>query len=222
MQVNLLYRPSQALAQCRLAPGERVIAESGALVGMSTTMHVEAQAGGILSGLKRMFGGDSFFRSTFVAQGGPGELLLATPLPGDMTVLDVGDRQWCFQSSAYVASGPDVEVKARTGGLRGLFSGAGPLALETSGQGPMILGAFGALAEVKVDGHVVIDAGHLAAWESTLTCRLGKNTSGWVSTWLSGEGLVCHVEGHGSLWVQSRSAPRYGATLGAMLAPRLP
>jgi uncharacterized protein (TIGR00266 family) len=222
MQVNVLYRPSQALAQCRLAPGERVIAESGALVGMSTNMHVAAQTGGIMSGLKRMLGGESFFRSTFTAQGGQGELLLAAPLPGDMAVLDVGDRQWCFQSSAYVASDPDVELKTRAGGLRGLFSGAGLFALETAGQGQMILGAFGALEEVPVDGKLVIDTGHLAAWESTLTCRLDKNTSGWVSTWFSGEGLVCHVEGRGSLWIQSRSAQRYGATIGATLAPRQP
>jgi uncharacterized protein (TIGR00266 family) len=222
MLVDLLYCPSQALARCRLAAGESVVAESGALVAMSTNMHVEPQAGGIMSGLKRMLGGESFFRNTFPAQDGQGEVVLSTPLPGDMAVLDVGERQWCIQSSAYVASGPDVEVRTRAGGLRGFFSGAGLFALETAGHGQMIIGAFGALQEVPVSGHIVIDTGHLAAWESTLTYRLGKNTSGWVSAWLSGEGLVCHVEGHGSLWAQSRSAPRYGATIGTRLAPRRP
>ncbi|KYF61168.1 hypothetical protein BE11_22785 [Sorangium cellulosum] len=222
MQVNLLYRPSQALAQCRLAPGERVIAESGALVGMSTHVRVETQAGGIMSGLKRMLAGESFYRNTFTAEGAPGEVLFATPLSGDMTVLEVGDRQWCVQSSAYVASSPDVEVKTRSGGLRGFFMGAGLFALETAGQGQMIIGAFGALEEVPVRGQVIVDTGHLAAWESTLSCRIRKNTSTWLGTWLSGEGLVCHVEGHGSLWVQSRNAGRYGAAIGARLAPRQP
>ncbi|MGK4000684.1 TIGR00266 family protein [Sorangium sp. So ce1024] len=222
MQVNLLYRPSQALARCRLAPGERVIAESGALVGMSTNVRVETQSGGLMSGLKRMLAGESFFRNAFTAEGAPGEVLFATPLSGDMAVLDVGDRQWCVQSSAYVASTPGVEVKTRSGGLRGFFSGAGLFALETAGQGQMIIGSFGALEELPVRGHVIVDTGHLAAWESTLSCRIGKNTSTWLGTWLSGEGLVCHVEGHGSLWVQSRNAGRYGAAIGARLAPRQP
>jgi uncharacterized protein (TIGR00266 family) len=222
MQVNLLYRPSQALAQCWLVPDESVIAESGALVGMSTNMHMDTQTGGILSGLKRMLGGESFLRNTFTARGGPGEVLLAAPLCGDMAVLDVGEAQWCVQSGAYVASSPDVEVKTRSGGLRGFFSGAGVFSLETAGQGQMIIGAFGALEQIPVRGRLVVDTGHLAAWESTLSYRLGKNTSSWLGSWLSGESLVCHIEGHGALWVQSRSATQYGTTLGAMLAPRRP
>ncbi|MGK4002742.1 TIGR00266 family protein [Sorangium sp. So ce1036] len=222
MHVNLLHRPLHALAQCWLDPGERVIAESGALVGMSTNVRVETQSGGIMSGLKRMLAGESFYRNTFTAEGGRGEVLFATPLPGDMAVLEVGDAQWCVQSSAYVASTPGVAVSARSGGLRGVFSGAGLFALETAGEGQMILGAFGALERVPVEGHVVVDTGHLAAWESTLSCRIGKSTSTWLGSWLSGEGLVCHVEGRGSLWIQSRSAGRYGAAVGPRLAPRQP
>ena len=90
MQVNLLYRPSQALAQVWLQPGEAVTAESGAMVGMSTNVQMQTQSGGLLKGLKRMFGGESFFRNTFTAGAGQGEVLFATPLCGDMAVLDVG------------------------------------------------------------------------------------------------------------------------------------
>jgi uncharacterized protein (TIGR00266 family) len=220
MQVNLLYRPSQALAQCWLAPGESIIAESGAMVGMSTNVQMQTQAGGLMTGLKRMFGGESFFRNTFTAQGGQGEVLLATPLCGDMTVLDVGQRQVCLQSSAYVASAPTVDVKTRTGGLRGFFSGAGLFVLETSGYGQVVIGAFGALEEIRVDGSFVIDTGHLAAWDSTLRYTVGKSGSGWIASMLSGEGLVCQFEGQGSVWLQSRNASEYGSTIGAMLPAR--
>jgi uncharacterized protein (TIGR00266 family) len=220
MQVNLLYRPSQALAQCWLGPGESVVAESGAMVGMSTNVQIQTQAGGLMSGLKRMFGGESFFRNTFTASGGQGEVLFATPLCGDMALLDVGQRQWCVQNSAYVACSPSVEVKTRSGGVRGFFSGAGLFVLETGGQGQMIIGAFGALEQVQVDGNMVIDTGHLAAWESSLKYRVGKSGSGWIASWLSGEGLVCHFEGQGTVWLQSRNASEYGQTIGAMLPPR--
>jgi len=220
MQVNLLYRPSQSLAQCWLQAGESVVAESGAMVGMSTNVQMQTQSGGLMKGLKRLFGGESFFRNTFTAQGGQGEVLFATPLCGDMAVLDAGHKQWCIQSSAYVASSPSVDVKTKTGGFKGMFSGAGLFMLETSGMGQVVIGTFGALEQVQVDGSMVIDTGHLAAWESTLQYKVGKSGSGWIASFLSGEGLVCHFEGQGTVYLQSRNAAEYGSTIGGLLPPR--
>jgi len=220
MQVNLLYRPSQSLAQCWLQPGESVVAESGAMVGMSTNVQMQTQSGGLMKGLKRLFGGESFFRNTFTAGGGQGEVLFATPLCGDMAVLEAGHKQWCIQNSAYVASSPSVDVKTKTGGFKGMFSGAGLFMLETSGVGQVIIGTFGALEQIQVDGSMVIDTGHLAAWESTLSYKVGKSGSGWIASFLSGEGLVCHFEGQGTVYLQSRNAAEYGSAIGAMLPPR--
>ncbi|HVK70091.1 MAG TPA: TIGR00266 family protein [Polyangium sp.] len=220
MQVNLLYRPSQSLAQCWLQNGESVVAESGAMVGMSTNVQMQTQSGGFMKGLKRLFGGESFFRNTFTAQGGQGEVLFATPLCGDMAVLEAGHKQWCIQNSAYVASSPSVDVKTKTGGFKGMFSGAGLFLLETQGMGQVVIGTFGALEQVQVDGSMVIDTGHLAAWESTLTYKVGKSGSGWIASFLSGEGLVCHFEGQGTVYLQSRNAAEYGSTIGALLPAR--
>lgn len=219
MQVNLLYRPAQALAQCWLQPGESVVAESGAMVGMSPNVTMQTSSGGVLGGLKRLFGGESFFRNTFTAQQAGGEVLFATPLCGDMAVLDVGHKQWHVQNSAYVASSPTLDVST-AGSVKGFFSGAGLFVLQTQGQGQMIIGAFGALEAIQVDGNMVIDTGHLAAWESTLTYTVGKSGSGWIASWLSGEGLVCHFQGQGTVYLQSRNAQEYGTAMGAMLPPR--
>jgi uncharacterized protein (TIGR00266 family) len=219
MQVNLLYRPSQSLAQCWLQAGESVVAESGAMVGMSTNVMMQTQSGGVMSGLKRLFGGESFFRNTFTAHGGSGEVLFATPLCGDMAILDVGVKQWHVQNSAYVASSPTLDVST-AGSVKGLFSGAGLFVLQTQGQGQMIIGAFGALEAIQVDGNMVIDTGHLAAWESTLQYSVGKSGSGWIASWLSGEGLVCHFQGQGTVYIQSRNAQEYGTAMGAMLPAR--
>jgi len=220
MQVNLLYRPSQTLAQCWLQADESVTADTGAMVGMSTNMELQTRSGGIMSGLKRMFGGESFFRNTFTARGGQGEVLFATPLCGDMAVIDVGARQFFLQNHAYVASSAEVEVSAAPSSVKGMFSGAGFFTLATQGRGQLVLGAFGGLEEVKVDGSMVLDTGHLAAWESSLEYSLGKSGSGWMASWLSGEGLVCNFKGHGSLWVQSRNAQEYGRLMGGKLPPR--
>lgn len=219
MQVNVLYRPSQTVAQCWLQPNESLTAESGAMMGMSTNVQMQTSSGGIMKGLKRLFGGESFFRNTFMAQGGQGEVLLTTPLCGDMTVLEVGQRQWHLVNSAYVGASSSVDVQTQTSG-RGFFSGAGLFILGTQGQGELIAGSFGAIEQIQVSGEMVIDTGHLVAWESTLQYTVGKATkSGWIASWLSGEGLVCHFQGHGIAYIQSRNAAEYGSTVGALLPP---
>jgi len=220
MQINLLYRPSQTLAQVWLSAGESVVAESGAMVGMTTNVAIQTQSGGLMSGLKRIFGGESLFRNTFTAQAGQGEVLLSTPLSGDMVVLEVGEKQWCVQNSAYVASSPTVNVETKTGGLKGFFSGAGFFVLGTSGEGQMVIGGFGALEAVDVKGSIIIDTGHVVAWDASLQYDVSRASAGWVASVLSGEGLVCNFTGTGRVFIQSRNAGEYGVNVGAMLPAR--
>jgi len=219
MQVNILYRPSQAIAQCWLQPNESLMAESGAMMGMSTNVNMQTQSGGLMKGLKRLFGGESFFRNTFTAQGGQGEVLLTTPLCGDMAVLEAGATQWHIQNSAYVGSSTTVDV-ATSGTVKGMFSGAGLFVLDTQGQGQVVIGAFGAIEPLTVDGNMVIDTGHLVAWDTRLQYSVGKSGSGWIASWLSGEGLVCHFQGQGQVYVQTRNAAEYGQAIGKQLPPR--
>ena len=162
-----------------------------------------------MKGLKRLFGGESFFRNTFTAAGGQGEVLFATPLCGDMAVLDVGPQAVVHPEQRLRRVEPvGRRRRRRCGGFKGMFSGAGFFVLETQGMGQVIIGTFGALEAVQVDGSMVIDTGHLAAWESTLQYKVGKSGSGWIASFLSGEGLVCHFEGQGTVYLQSRNAAR--------------
>ncbi len=222
MQINVLYRPSQTVAQCWLAPSESLMAESGAMMGMSTNVNMQTQSGGLRKGLKRMFGGESFFRNTFTAGGGQGEVLLTTPLCGDMAVLEVGTQQWQIANSAFVASSATVDVQSQGnfGGMR-FLSGAGMFVLGTHGHGQLIIGSFGAIEPVTVQGEMIVDTGHLVAWDANLQYEITKATkSGWIKSWLSGEGLVCHFRGHGQIFIQSRNAVEYGRTVGGMLPPQ--
>lgn len=221
MQVNILYRPSQTIAQCWLAAGESLMAESGAMMGMTPNVNMTTQSGGLGAGLMRMFGGESFFRNTFTAQGGNGEVLLTTPLCGDMVVVECGRTQWMIQNSAYVGSSMGVDVQTQ-GSFKGMFSGAGLFTLATQGQGQCIVGAFGAIEPIPVNGELVLDTGHLVAWEAHLQYKITKAANGWIDSWLSGEGLVCHFSGQGTVYVQSRSTSEYGSLVGALLPPREP
>jgi hypothetical protein len=156
MQINLLYRPSQTLAQVWLAPGESVIAESGAMVGMTTNVQMQTQSGGLMSGLKRIFGGESFFRNTFTAQGGQGEVLFAPPLCGDMAVLDVGQQQWPSSRAPSSPRRPGRRHRDQGRRLQGLLLGRGPVRARRPGPGPGDRSAPSARsrgAGRRLDGH---------------------------------------------------------------------
>jgi uncharacterized protein (AIM24 family) len=66
----------------------------------------------------------------------------------------------------------------------------------------------------------VVDTGHLVAWEDTLQYSVGTSASGWIGSFLSGEGLVCHFRGNGALWIQTRNPAAYGSALGRLLPAR--
>ena len=222
MQFDVLYRPAHSLCRVLLGANESVIAESGAMVGMSSHVQMQTQSGGVLSGLKRMFGSESFFRNTFTAAGTPGEVLLAHALCGDMRVLEMTRAGFFLQSSVFIASTPNVAIETALGGFRGFFSGAGMFVLRASSPTPglLLIGAFGGIEELVCDGNLVIDTGHLVAWDATLEYSVGKSGSGWVASILSGEGLVCHFRGQGRIWIQSRNPAEYGGAVGRLLPPR--
>ena len=222
MHIQIDYRPAHSLARVVLAPNESVVAESGAMVGMSTNVAMQTQSGGLMSGLKRMFGGESFFRNTFTAQGTQGEVLLAHSLCGDMYQLEMTEAGYFIQSSSFIASTPNVNIETKVGGFKSFFAGEGVFVLKATAQGPgqVLVGAFGGIQELVCDGSLVIDTGHLVAWDASLTYNVGKSGSGWIASFLSGEGLVCHFSGQGRIWIQTRNPSGYGQAVGKHLPPR--
>jgi uncharacterized protein (TIGR00266 family) len=222
MQIQVDYRPAHSLAKIQLDPNESVVAESGAMVGMSTNVAMQTQSGGMMSGLKRMFGGESFFRNTFTAQNGPGEVLLAHSLCGDMVTLEMTPAGYYIQSSSYIASTPNVSIETKVGGFKTFFAGEGVFVLKATCQGPgqVLAGAFGGIQELVCDGNLVVDTGHLVAWDAALNYSVGKSGSGWIASFLSGEGLVCNFTGQGRIWIQTRNPSGYGQVIGKLLPPR--
>src|SRR5690606_25656799 len=93
LDVTIEHRPSFAVATVKLRAGQTLRAEAGAMVAMSPHIHVEGKMeGGFFGALKRAVASETFFQTTFTAQGAPGEVLLAPPAPGDITSVEVGGR----------------------------------------------------------------------------------------------------------------------------------
>ena len=74
MEYEILHDEAFPLVRCDLEEGERLKAESDAMVAMSSTLSVEGKMeGGFLSGLARSFlAGEKFFFQEIVAKRGPG------------------------------------------------------------------------------------------------------------------------------------------------------
>ena len=227
MQIDIGYRPAHSMAKVSLNHGESIMAESGAMVGMSTNVQMQTgmsqnTGGGLLGGLKRALAGESWFRNTFTAVNGPGEVLLAHAVCGDMVTLEMTQQGYHLTASSFIASTPNVNIDTKVQGFKGFFSGEGAFVMTATAQSPgqLVIGSFGGITQLNCDGNLVIDTGHLVAWDSNLTYKVGKSGGGWIASFLSGEGLVCHFQGQGRIWIQSRNPVEYGRTVGGMLPPR--
>jgi len=220
MEHEILYRPSYSLLRVRLAQGESVAAEAGAMVSMSAGIEIETKArGGVLGALKRsVLGGESFFVNTFRASQA-GEVTFAPTLPGDLCAFDLTGGTLYAQSGAYVASSPQIEVDTQWGGARTFFSREGLFLLKLTGSGAVFLSSYGAIHAVDLQAgqQYVVDTGHMVAFEQSVDYRV-ERVGGLKSTVFSGEGLVCRLTGPGRILIQTRSA----AAFLAWLIPQIP
>ncbi len=218
MQIEIEARPSYGLAVVTLAKGERITSESSAMVAMSKGLATEtgfngAGSGGLvdwlkaaLTGLARKFlAGETMFANTFTATADGQQVMLAPAMIGDVEHLAMdGSRKVIVQASSYLASTPGVNVSLVWGGLSMLFGGEGAFFLACSGNGDLLMNAYGGIEEIEVDGGYIIDSGHVVAWEGSLSYSLRK-AGGWKSAMLSGEGLVIEFTGKGKVWMQTRN-----------------
>lgn len=171
---------------------------------------------GFFKSLARKFLNDeNFFQQSFVADDEPGSVLLAPNLPGDVVVLDVGERQYMLSDGAFLAATDGVELETKTQSLgRALLGNSGGLFLmATQGHGQIALSGFGSIqaVDVKPGQKLIVDNGHLVTWDRELDYELSINTarSGLLGkvlhSQLSGEGIVLKFKGEGKVWVCSRN-----------------
>lgn len=220
MEHEVLHKPSYSLLKIKLATGESVTAEAGAMVSMSAAIEMETKAkGGVLSSLKRsVLGGESFFMNTFKAAG-PGEVTFAPPMPGDIHDLELAGQTIYVQSGSYIAGSPELVVDTKWGGAKTFFSREGLFLLKISGNGNLFLSSFGAIHKIDLTQgqRYIVDTGHMVAFDEGVGYRV-KTAGGLKSTLLSGEGLVVELTGPGRIYIQSRSIDAFIS----FLVPRFP
>lgn len=220
MKYDVKYGPSYALGIISLEAGEKLQAETGAMVSMSDTIKIDTNMkGGLLSGLKRsVLGGESFFINTFTAEQA-GEVTVAPALPGDVLGLDLTGETLLVQSGSFLAATPDVNIDTKWGGGKTFFSREGLFLLKCTGAGTILLSSYGAIHLVELDAgqKYTVDTGHMVAFDESVRYEVGRAGS-WKSTLLGGEGLVVKLTGPGRFYLQTRNPQSFLE----WLIPKLP
>lgn len=216
------HKGAFALAVVRLQPEQAICAEAGAMVSMSGNVDLHSELkGGVFGALKRAVGGESAFVSTFTAKGGPGEVTFAPGAPGDIAGIEMQGQTFMVQSSSYLAGDTSLVVGTKFGGSRSFFGGEGLFVLQVSGTGLLLVSSFGAIHRRTLapgEQHV-IDTGHLVAWQAHMPYNIQKAAkSGYLRSFLSGEGLVAAFTGPGEILIQTRNL----AAFAGMLKPFFP
>jgi uncharacterized protein (TIGR00266 family) len=213
MRHEILFQPEFAVVKMMLDAGESIRAESGAMMSMTANMHLDSKISG---GLGKMFGrmltGESAFQTTFTAQNGPGEVILAPGLSGDIIAVDVSQRPMIVTSGAFLAGDVRLDFKTQAS-MKGFFGGEGLFMTEISGPGLLLLSSYGAILPIELapGQPYIVDTGHLVAFHAGMGYNLRKATKSLLGTVTSGEGVVAEMVGPGTVYTQTR-------TLSALIA----
>ncbi|MHB8126812.1 MAG: TIGR00266 family protein [Desulfitobacteriaceae bacterium] len=222
MNYKILYQDAFPLLQVQLQRGEMIKAEYDAMVSMSPDFDIEGNMeGGVLGGISRMLAGEKFFLQTITASRGGGEVLLAPSTVGGIVDVELdGSYNLLVQKDGYLASTEGLIVSSKTQNLmQGLFSGEGFFILKVSGKGTVFLNAYGAIHAINLEAgeEVVVDNNHLVAWPDYMNYEIMKAAKGWLSSFTSGEALVCRFRGPGTVLIQTRNPKGFASWIRRLL-----
>ena len=152
MQFQILKEP-MAMLDVRMSAGEKITAESGAMVYMKGDIEVKTRTreGGLFKKIKvTALGGESFFVNDYIARGDCTIGLTGPPL-GDITQVSIKPgRGYIVQSGAYIASTEGVTLDTQWQGFtKGVF-GSEFFMLKAAGQGDLFLNAYCGIIQTEL------------------------------------------------------------------------
>jgi uncharacterized protein (TIGR00266 family) len=217
MQYQILKEP-MALLEVRMNAGEKITAESGAMVCLTGDIEIKTRTreGGLFKKIKvTALGGESFFVNDYIARGDAAIGLTGPPL-GDIIRIEVtGAGGYIVQSGSYVASSSGVLLDTQWQGFsKGLF-GSEFFMLKATGQGDLFLNAYGGIIEKRLEAgeRLLLDNYHLVALSDAANYRVIK-VGGMKTTILGGEGLATEVMGPGTVYFQTKNIREFVDLLG--------
>ena len=185
------------------------------MIAMSPSITLK---GALKFSFKKLLIGAELGHSTYT---GPGELLLAPPAIGDVTLLRLsGSETWSVSRDSWLAStqGVNKDYKSQTLG-KAMFSGEGFFVYKMSGTGLVWMTSLGAIIrkDLQEGEKYIIDNGHLVAWNCNYVLERAAS-GGIISGLSSAEGLICKFSGPGTVFLQTRNPKSFAAWMTAHAA----
>ncbi|KAL2835082.1 tryptophan RNA-binding attenuator protein-like domain-containing protein [Aspergillus cavernicola] len=210
---RISHRDTNSLLTFQLAVGCPLLVKPGVMIGMSPTMTLK---GSLSFGWMKFLAGGEMAMSTYT---GPGELLVAPTLLGDITVIRLTEGQaWKVGRDAFLASTSGIKHEYKKQGLaKAFFSGEGFFVYKFEGNGLLWMQSFGAIIKKDLaDGEsYFVNNGHLVAWNCQY--KLERVASGGIiSNMSAGEGLACRFVGPGTVYLQTRNVAAFAMQIGAV------
>ncbi len=213
---------SMQMVEVELDPGEKVIAEAGAMNYMEDEILFESKMGDgsevssgfmnkIMGAGKRMLTGESIFMTHFTHEGGSGKkrVCFAAPYPGTIVPLNMNEmvggitcQKDAFLCAAY-GTKVSIALNRRIGS--GFFGGEGFILQRLEGDGMTFLHAGGTVTKRQLQpGETLrVDTGCLVAFEDSVDYDI-QMVKGLKSVFFGGEGLfLVTLRGPGCVWLQS-------------------
>jgi uncharacterized protein (AIM24 family) len=130
----------------------------GAMIAMSPTVTLK---GSVRISLKKLIAGGHMTHSTYT---GPGEVLLAPPMLGDITNVTLsGEQEWNVGKDAFLAHTEGITKDLKRQGLgKAIFSGEGLFVYKIGGIGVMWITSFGAIVRKDVCWKTLFFSSNLA------------------------------------------------------------
>lgn len=200
--------------------GEEMITQSGGMSWMSDGILMTSDTnGGFMSGLGRMFAGESLFMARYRAQHAGTTIAFASTVPGSIIPIKMKDHPngLICQKGAFLCSQSTVnlEVAFSRKFSSGLFGGEGFILEKLSGNGTAFLEVDGDVVEKELKpGEVIkVDTGNVVAFQDGMSYDV-EMVQGLKNILFGGEGLfLTKITGPGKVILQTQNIKEFVGVL---------
>lgn len=206
-----VFGSEMQIVEVELDPNEAVRAEVGTMMYMEEGIEMQTSTGGgLFTGLKRMFTGDSFFITSFLNRGqGKKKVAFAAPYPGKIIPLDLKTLggEFICQKDGFLCAAQGIEIDiAFTKKIgTGLFGGEGFILQRLTGDGWAFVHSGGTIIQRQLAaGETLrVDTGCLVAMAPSVDYDI-QFVGGFKNVLFGGEGLFfAKLTGPGLVYLQS-------------------
>jgi uncharacterized protein (TIGR00266 family) len=205
-----------------LSPGEVVFSQTNSMCWMNDAIQMNTNTGGgFFSGLKRTFGGGSFFVTDFTSSGN-GHVAFAPRFPGTImpVQLAAGQSLLCRKETFLIAEKSvtlAIAFQKRLGA--GFFGGEGFVLQQVTGPGLVFLDLSGEVVEKDLapGERLLVHSGHVGVMDPTIQFDI-QMVRGFKNVLFGGEGLfLATLTGPGHVALQSMPIMNLAEEIGRYL-----